>query len=77
MPPDDDVVREAESRHQLYSYLTVIEAQTQILQRRVAHMDGLTPRDRERLDVGLAAIFTSSAAISTTLAHLPPASATP
>jgi hypothetical protein len=75
MPPAIDSTREAENRDQLSSHLTVIRAQTQILQRRVARMDGLAPHDRARLDVGLAAIFASSAAISTRLAHLPPASA--
>jgi hypothetical protein len=72
MPPEADGIREADRRQQLSSYLSVICLQTQILQRRVARMDRLEPHDRERLDVGLAAIFTSATALGTTLAHLPP-----
>ena len=72
MLPAPERAREADGRDLLYSYLTVICAQTQILQRRVARLDGLAARDRERLDIGLAAIFTSATAMSTTLAHLPP-----
>jgi hypothetical protein len=75
LPPAPDRAREAEHRDQLASHLTVIRAQTQLLQRRIARMDGLAPHDRARLDVGLAAIFASSGAISSRLAHLPPASA--
>ena len=65
MPPDsDDVLSETDRlRHDLCSSLTLIQAQTQLLQRQVRRMDGFSDGDRQRLEAGLAMILASARAL--------------
>jgi uncharacterized Rossmann fold enzyme len=58
-------------RHELLSSLTVICAQTQLLQRQLARMDGFADGDRARLVKGLAAILTAARALTTRARQVP------
>ena len=65
MPPEsDDTLSEAHQlRHDLCSSLTLIQGQTQLLQRQVRRMDGFSDGDRQRLEAGLAMILASTRAL--------------
>jgi hypothetical protein len=78
MPPDAAAgPAAADRRHALSAHLTAVCARAQVLQRRVARMEGIADRDRERLAVGLAAIPASARAIGAALARLPPPAGPP
>ena len=64
-------------RHQLFSALTVIQSQTQLLQRHLRRMDGLVDGDRERLEAGLTVILTSAHELGATIDRLPALSTPP
>ncbi len=72
MPADatDERSDDRQRRHELLSALTVICAQTQLLQRRLARMDGFAESDRARLGKGLAAILTAARALTTSARQL-------
>ena len=57
--------------HELFSTLTVIQSQTQLLQRHLRRMDGLVDGDRERLEMGLMVILTSAQELVATIDRLP------
>jgi hypothetical protein len=69
--PDDAFSDSHQRRHELLSALTVICAQTQLLQRQLAHMDGFAESDRARLVKGLAAILTAARALTASARQLP------
>jgi hypothetical protein len=73
MPADaaDERSDGCQRRHELLSSLTVICAQTQLLQRQLARMDGFADRDRARLGKGLAAILTAARALTASARHVP------
>ena len=55
----------------MLSSLTVIRAQTQLLQRRLARMYGFADGDRARLVKGLAAILTAARALTASARQVP------
>ena len=57
-------------RHDAFSLLTVIQSQTQLLQRQLRRMDGFSDEDRQRLDEGLVTILDSVQALCPTVDHL-------
>ena len=57
-------------RHEAFSVLTVIQGQTQLLQRQLRRMDGFSDEDRQRLDEGLVTILDSVQALCPTVDHL-------
>jgi hypothetical protein len=73
-----DEPRDSEQlHHELFSTLTVIQSQTQLLQRHLRRMDGLVDGDRERLDVGLTVILTSAHELVAKIDRLPALSTPP
>ena len=73
MPADATDERSAgrQRRHELLSALTVICAQTQLLQRQLARMDGFAESDRARLVKGLAAILPAARALTASARQVP------
>ena len=73
MPADatDEPNAGRQRRHELLSALTVICAQTQLLQRQLARMDGFAESDRARLVKGLAAILTAARALTASARQVP------
>jgi hypothetical protein len=73
MPADatDERSDGRQRRHELLSALTVVCAQTQLLQRQLARMDGFAASDRTRLVKGLAAILTAARALTASASKLP------
>lgn len=73
MSPDfDDALNDADQlRHELFSSLTIIRGQTQLLQRQLQRMDGFADGDRARLEAGLAVILASARALGARVAALP------
>ena len=73
MPADatDERSNGRQRRHELLSALTVICAQTQLLQRQLARMDGFAESDRARLVKGLAAILTAARALTASARQVP------
>ena len=73
MPADatDEPNDGRQRRHELLSALTVVCAQTQLLQRQLARMDGFAESDRARLVKGLAAILTAARALTASARQVP------
>jgi hypothetical protein len=73
MPPDpDDAPSDAHQlRHDLLSSLTIVCGQTQLLQRQLRRMDGVSAGDRQRLETGLAVILTAARALAIRIEDLP------
>ncbi len=73
MPPDPDDGRSDahQLRHDVLSPLTVVCAQTQLLQRQLRKMDGFADGDRQRLETGLAVILRAARALGASIEHLP------
>jgi hypothetical protein len=73
MPADatDERSDGRQRRHELLSALTVICAQTQVLQRQLGRMDGFTESDRARLGKGLATILTAARALTASARQVP------
>ena len=73
MPPDaeDELSDIHQLRHDLFSSLTIICGQTQLLERQLRRMDGFSDGDRGRLEAGLAVILDSARALNARIAQLP------
>ena len=73
MPPDpDDAASDARQlRHDLLSSLTIVSGQTQLLQRQLRRMNGVSAGDRQCLEMGLAVILTAAHALGTRIEDLP------
>jgi hypothetical protein len=73
MPADatDERSDDPKRHHELLTALTIICAQTQLLQRRLARMDGFAESDRARLGKGLAAILTAARALTASARQVP------